>query len=506
VLRRTFAEELAICQHFYCKSFPYATAPAQNAGTGGSIFVPQLLGASIAQQLGGVRFPARMRVAPLRAHVLQSVRGQRADAQPDDGHRLLGLHCAERDRRGLQLLHHFARRLCGRQSTCDPIRCRLRALMDLYSKYKAISDTLRNQVCELELVTRLTKDDGSTQELTHVRRAVCKKALRQKNKTTLTFADIDRSALDLVFPFETFTTAGFPELFVDHVGWRIPQGFGDVVKVPLAWISKSGGVWKYAGPKVLQTATLLAVYRGSQPGQGSVVDPSEYTAGTAVDSVSGAVVATVNFTREQLDFQGRPYVIEADYTLSHGAAMGGGTSYRAPANEIARILALYGISIDTTTFGNVASTDTALSFLLDGLYGSRDKGRTGISIIEDLLAAGRSWLSTATGAWAIIQDTVKASTWQFDAAADQSRSTHTAMATSRRRSRSRTARERAASRTTPDSSRGPRPGRPASSSSPTRTSAITRSPIASSPTGRSASIHCASPRATCTVNTSRTAR
>jgi hypothetical protein len=252
-------------------------------------------------------------------------------------------------------------------------------------------------------------------------------------------------------------------------------------------------VWKYAGPKVLQTATLLAVYRGSQPGQGSVVDPSEYTAGTAVDSVSGAVVATVNFTREQLDFQGRPYVIEADYTLSHGAAMGGGTSYRAPANEIARLLALYGISIDTTTFGNVASTDTALSFLLDGLYGSRDKGAHRIGRSSRTCSRrGARGSQTTTGAWAIIQDTVKASTWQFDAAADQSRSTHTATATSRRPSRSRTARERAASRTTRDSSRGPRPARAASSSSPTRTSAITRSPIASSATGRSGSTHCAS--------------
>jgi hypothetical protein len=34
VQRRTFAEVFAICQHFYCKSFPYATAPAQNAGVG----------------------------------------------------------------------------------------------------------------------------------------------------------------------------------------------------------------------------------------------------------------------------------------------------------------------------------------------------------------------------------------------------------------------------------------------------------------------------------------
>lgn len=64
ILRRPFADELAICQRYYCKSFPYAVAPAQNAGQAGAIFVPQLLGASIAQQLGGETFPVRMRAAP----------------------------------------------------------------------------------------------------------------------------------------------------------------------------------------------------------------------------------------------------------------------------------------------------------------------------------------------------------------------------------------------------------------------------------------------------------
>lgn len=290
--------------------------------------------------------------------------------------------------------------------------------MDLYSKYKAISDTLRNQVCELELVTRLTLDDASTQELTHVRRAVCKKAVRQKNKTILTFADIDRAALDRVFPFETFTTADFPELYVDHVGWRVPQGVGDVVKVPLAWIKKTGGTWKYAGPKVLGTAVVNAVYRGTREGQGSVVDPAEYTVTTEIGGSTGVAVRTINFTREQIDFQGRPYILEADFTLDH-ASLIGGASPRTPAAEIARVLTAFGISFDAASFGTVAAADHAIGFLLDPLYGSRDKGRTGNAIIEDLLAAGRSWLSQSTTiAWAIIQDAAKASTWQFDAAAD----------------------------------------------------------------------------------------
>jgi hypothetical protein len=41
-----FEVELALCQRYYEKSFPYATAPAQNAGTSGSVLFPQVVAAS----------------------------------------------------------------------------------------------------------------------------------------------------------------------------------------------------------------------------------------------------------------------------------------------------------------------------------------------------------------------------------------------------------------------------------------------------------------------------
>jgi hypothetical protein len=66
------------------------------------------------------------------------------------------------------------------------------------------------------------------------------------------------------------------------------------------------------------------------------VSASEYTVGTMVGASTG-VVDVVNFTRELDDFQGRPYVLEADYLLS-------GT--RTGPAEISRILGLYGISVD----------------------------------------------------------------------------------------------------------------------------------------------------------------
>jgi hypothetical protein len=174
------------------------------------------------------------------------------------------------------------------------------------------------------------------------------------------------------FPFEQFTVADFPGLFEDHVGWYIPQGVGTVVKVPLAWISSTGGVYKYAGCKILDPLnppTVLAVYRGAQAGQGAVVSASEYTTSTATGASTGVQVLSINFTREQKDFSGRPYVLEADLLIPGS---------RSPADEISRILGLYGITADATTFTAASAADTAAGYAVDALYGTGKKARTGI--------------------------------------------------------------------------------------------------------------------------------
>jgi hypothetical protein len=58
-------ETLARCQRWYSKSFPQATAPAQNAGVTGAVSFPQVVGASTAMTLPAVTFPATMRAAPV---------------------------------------------------------------------------------------------------------------------------------------------------------------------------------------------------------------------------------------------------------------------------------------------------------------------------------------------------------------------------------------------------------------------------------------------------------
>jgi hypothetical protein len=55
---RSFEEELAACLPYYEKSFAYATAPAQNAGTDGAFWFPQLQGASTSQRSPFIAYKA----------------------------------------------------------------------------------------------------------------------------------------------------------------------------------------------------------------------------------------------------------------------------------------------------------------------------------------------------------------------------------------------------------------------------------------------------------------
>lgn len=275
----------------------------------------------------------------------------------------------------------------------------------------AIAAAVIDQEFELELRTQLLDDTGVPIDvLTHVRRAVVKKALQRRNVLELTLADVDRTALERVYPFEAFTVEDFPELFSDHVGRLITEGVGTVLRVPLIYISNAGP-FIYAGPKVLSApGMLLTVYRGEAEGQGAIVDASEYTAGTATGAVSGSIVNTVEFVNEQINTTGTPYILEADYLLPGS---------RLPADELERILGRYGISAEVGSFTAAAAYDAVAGFLVDCLYGA-EGGRTGTAIVEDLLRVARAWLVQSDASeWALRQDRPQIPVLEFDTAADE---------------------------------------------------------------------------------------
>jgi hypothetical protein len=62
--RRGFNDEEEACQEFFCKTFPRATAPAQNAGTGSALVFTQGVAAATAQKGNFWAFPVRMYKAP----------------------------------------------------------------------------------------------------------------------------------------------------------------------------------------------------------------------------------------------------------------------------------------------------------------------------------------------------------------------------------------------------------------------------------------------------------
>ncbi|MBZ0251551.1 MAG: hypothetical protein K8F93_17985 [Burkholderiales bacterium] len=268
---------------------------------------------------------------------------------------------------------------------------------------EALAGAARGQTYELELVTRHRRADGTTLEITNERRVVVRRTARRPDYLALECADVDRSALEALFPAETYTVADWPGLFADHVNRPVAQAVGTVVKIPCAYLSGSGGAWKYGVAKVLGAAhSVLTVYR-----DGRIVSPSEYTVGTQAAAVSPYSVTTITFAKEQADQQGRLYTIEADVT---------GPGSRYPADEISRILAALGVTADASSIAAAAAYHASIATRGDYGYVTQ---RTGIAILEDLLFVARGQLyQKPDGAYALWVDAPRTAAAMFDATGD----------------------------------------------------------------------------------------
>lgn len=269
--------------------------------------------------------------------------------------------------------------------------------------FAALSSAARGATLEMELVTRHRRADGSAVEITDERRIVVKRTTRRADRLVLDCVDVDRAALEALFPAETYTVADWPELFADHVNRPVAQAVGTVTKIPLAYLSKSGGAWKYGVAKVLGgPCSVLTVYR-----DGRIVAASEYSVGTQAAAVSPYSVTTIAFAKEQADQQGRLYTLEADVV---------GPGSRLPADEIARVLAALGATVDATSFAEGAGYHEAEAIRGDYGYAAQ---RTGAAILEDLLFVARGQLGQRPdGAYALFVDRPRTARAMFDAAGD----------------------------------------------------------------------------------------
>lgn len=254
----------------------------------------------------------------------------------------------------------------------------------------AVLDTLmgwRNELVDLELVTRRYRADGSHVETVNERRGVVKGVARQGLAVTLDIADMDRSALEALIPSKTFTIADWPKLFVDHVGRPIPQGVGTVRKMPLVYLDNTLGAYKYGGPEVIGApGEVLTVYR-----DGRIVSAAEYSVGTATSG--GNTILVLTFAAEQRDQGGGLYAIEADIRLPGS---------RLVPDEIRRLLQLLGGTVDAPTFDIEALWANLQGIRIDAGYVTP---REGIAILQDHLMVARAQLKrTPAGTWGIFVD------------------------------------------------------------------------------------------------------
>jgi hypothetical protein len=261
--------------------------------------------------------------------------------------------------------------------------------MDARQEFFKLQAKLRDQLVDMELVTRITREDGTTVELINERRCTVKKVARKPGVLAIDVADVDRSALDALFPSKTYTVADWPELYQDHVNRVVPQGMGTVEKVPLTWLTKSGGTWKYGAceiPAGYGTPTVLAVYRDKK-----FVSAVEYT--TATQVVSGVTHFQLVFVKEQLDDSGNVYTMEADI-LYPGS--------RLASDELLRLLLISGGTVDVPSFNTAADNCRKYGLYVDPPYSTQS---TLLKCIQDLLLVCRGQLfKTPAGAWRIFMD------------------------------------------------------------------------------------------------------
>lgn len=134
------------------------------------------------------------------------------------------------------------------------------------------------------------------------------------------------------------------------------------------------------------------------------------TGTTTVDDVRIVPLDMVllQFAKEQRDFNGALYTIEADVR---------GIESRNAADEISRLLTAAGCTPDASSFSAAQSVASAAGMLVDCDYG-RDGQRRYRAILEDLLFIARGTLDrTSAGAYRLVQDTTASAgaTWDESA-------------------------------------------------------------------------------------------
>ncbi len=121
---------------------------------------------------------------------------------------------------------------------------------------------------------------------------------------------------------------------------------------------------------------------------------------------TGPRLLLLRFTREQVDFGGQRYTLEADVR---------GVRSRNVSDEIKRVIEATGATADAATFTAAQTYATTHRMLVDVPHGRDGSGRRARAVLEDLLFIARGSLHRdGAGAYAIVQDKPVAASTTLD--------------------------------------------------------------------------------------------
>jgi hypothetical protein len=172
-------------------------------------------------------------------------------------------------------------------------------------------------------------------------------------------------------------------------------------------VSVSWGTWLAATKcEAGRTHQLIACSDGTAQSLSFSVHSSVASGAAVIDAVSiqAPGLALLRFDGEQIDFQGRPYTIQAD-------VLGAGS--RNVATEIHRLLQAAGLSLSAASKATAEAYATTHRMLVDAGYGRDGKALKLRTILDDLSFIARGGIArnaSAPGEYVLIQDKDSAST------------------------------------------------------------------------------------------------